>query len=316
MFFGVSEEEFYNHYHALQKKYDESREEDDLAALIRWTDQQVEHEKRFMHLRDNAFHKLTLLERVAELRPLQRYRKAVLLYALRRKSEAHPIFMELIRSADVEDYIRDRSCGYILAYFLDFIRHKEFQPLFERLIASTDPTAKQLQEQVDLTAIYEEENVDENVDNDATELIAFTSERRHRQSFLSGRQELLWRQRHRPEQYDIFIDFVQEQYYLFGKLTELNRVDANVLAMMILKGSECSIANIYLARYGEKFPQGERTPRSRIDQYFGRLRKLLSAKALSFVRYSLAPGTTYCLLSPESLEHDLDLQWKESDRVR
>lgn len=316
MFFGVSEEEFYKQYHALQKKYDETREEDDLAALIRWTDQQVEYEKRFMHLRENAFHKLTLLERVAELRPLQRYRKAVLLYALRRKSEAYSMFMDLIRSEDEEDYIRDRSCGYILAYFQDFIRRKEVQPLFERLNASTDPTAKQLQEQVDLTAIYEDEFVDEDADSNVAELIAFTSERRHSQSLLSGQQELLWRQRHRPEQYDIFIDFVQEQYFLFGKLTVLKRVDANVLAMMILKGSECNIANIYLARYGEKFPQGERAPRNRIDKYVGRLRKLLSAKVLSFVRYSLAPGTTYCLLYPESLEHDLDLQWKESDRVR
>lgn len=300
---------FEEHFRELQRRYEASGSEEDLAALILWTDRRVEYEKRFMDKRQQAFRKLTMLEEVAELQPLQRYRKAVLNLTLGRKAEAFDLFMELMEREDTEAFVKDRTAGYLLGFLDDFLRQRQKQPLLERLHATEDRTALQLMEHIDMQAMHEAaDELDELTDawegsmSPEMEWIAFSSEDRQRRSVRAGRQETLWRERHRPEQYDLFLDFVQDNVYARGELTDIRGTDASVLAAMALYGSECDLRRIFLAKHGRRMDPANRTERNQADQYVYRLRKRLASLGIAVSRHSYSPETTYCVLYPESME--------------
>jgi hypothetical protein len=305
----ISDTQFEETFHQLLIKYEQTGDEDDLSALILWTDRNVEYEKRYYSYRESAYRKLQMLEEVAELRELQLYRKAVLQLTLKRKPDAFALFMELIHSERTEKHLRERAIGYVLLHFEDYLRNREKQPLLSQLEKTEDTVALQLLEDIDVAQIYAEDVQADAIDSDfkdteyelETECVAYTSDLRQPEEVFIGRSEERWRRTHRAEQYDLYLDFVSGIYYLKGETADLSQNEAQALARMAMGGALSRNDQLNHALYGEAL---DFSNRNRFDTAISRLGRRLSAIQIQLRRHAFAPGTTFCLLIPRSLARE------------
>lgn len=308
----LSEEEFYERYMALKKKYQKSNETEDLVALIDFTDKQVEAEKERYVTRQTAvstLRKLEELESVTTLPPLQLYRKAVLFCPLRRRSEALTLFVSLLNSESTPQYIKERCCGYMLIYFQNDLNEKRSKELIKTLQQTNDRFALGLLERVMFSGVYEESWFEDEAEDmwqpDET-ILVFDCEERDERPLTSKLHETTWRYLHSPNDYDLFLDLIQEKGFIRGDLVDLDNEDMKVLFVMMVQGQACEIDDLYKAGFGDTFDQSDRQ-RNKFAKYYSRLRSRLESTGLDFPKgkYYFSPQTSYCAIFKESWKRDL-----------
>jgi hypothetical protein len=288
--------------------YEATNNPEILEHLIQITEQQVRDEKKNHELWHLALSRLEQLESITDLPPLLLYRKAVLFKLTHNFDESLALFNKVIESEEADQYLKDRSCGYLLLYFDQYITINKGQKLFEELRKTQDPTALNFLEQIQFRGDFSLNDEDDLYRDEDTyfeeEHVIFTSDDRVKRSIRNKMSKASFRMGHTPQMYNLYIDQVQEKYYINGKQEALKNREVAALFTMALKGQECQPDEIYSAVYGEDFKFEDSRIRSTLQQFMSRLRRKFHGK-LDIDTYSLGGRVYFCLIYKKHWEEDL-----------
>jgi acid stress-induced BolA-like protein IbaG/YrbA len=300
---------FYKKYDQLINLFYETGNPEIIEELIDLTTKQVEDEKINHHLFGEAFQKLIELEKVTELTPRLKYRKAVLLLLNKKPDEAYKLFKEVIQDPNAERPFQDRSRAYILKYF-DTIRLSEQKILYAELKKTTDDKALHMLEELQIKHNFEElEIIDNETEDSEYQIIVFTSESGREYCFNHRFNEIQFRLGHSPENYDLYLDQVRDQYFVKGNLVEFKTNEIRALFVMAMKRHQCNYENLYEAVHKINIydtPSNElKKKRDYVYQLMNRLRKKLLSYGIVVNETTFSADTSICLLCFSGWKDDL-----------
>ncbi|MBU9714380.1 hypothetical protein [Evansella tamaricis] len=290
---------FENTYRNLMTEYKKTGDLDKLEKIYNLMDKQIYDEKTMYHLKDLAYNRIQAFEGEVTLTPILKYRKAVLLLLLQRRQEALKEFKLLIQGEKVEPFIKDRSKCYLLKYFDDVIRTREAQEFYESIHKSKDPTALHMLEDLKLSQSYDVSDLEDSPDDRIDYNIAFTSDDYIELPLTNRVTEINFRMNYIPENFDLYLDQVKEEYYIMGEQLSLTSKELAALFTMA-RIADCTIGDLYVAIYKEPYEYIKRQ-KDKLQQFTSRLRRSkLVPLGLTFQDTNLLPGTSFCLIYTSS----------------
>ncbi|WP_147532305.1 hypothetical protein [Bacillus marasmi] len=296
----------------LQKKFDrlfseylQSNNPEILHQVYEISDKLILDEKTDHHLRHVALERLEKLEQEVELTPLLKYRKAVTLFLLKKKKQALDLFQELIKNENDEVYIKDRCRGYLLKYFDDVIKVNEASNYLRDLRKSNDTIASHMREEIEILGDYEPDGDVEDDEHLEEKINVFTSNDRFEQTLKKRISEIKFRSVNPSESYDLFLDLVQQKYFLFGKEISLSPKEVNILFAMAMQGPNCEIQDLYPVIYRERYEYNKQQ-KDKFQKFTSRFRKnKLAPTGFTFNGTTLPGNYTYCLIYNSQYENTL-----------
>jgi|GEM_PF-6616819 hypothetical protein len=306
----ISEEEYEKEQKRLREQYEESGLDEDWEAWVTYIDRHVYVLKlASIHWHD-AINIIRRLELVTALPPILRYRKAVLLNALSKNSpEAFELFMSLIRDESIEAYIRERSSGYVLKYYTHSLRNNEAPLLFDQLQHSKDEKALQLLEDYDVSLLHERQEdalAEEDKQVEAEEALTYKHSDINGWGEANTRNQILQiYDQHRPEHYDLYLDWSQGKWLAKGTAMDLSASDIKVLFRMASEGVTCTAGAVYKSRYNRELEPGNKQESGRLYSYYRRLKIKLKSYGIITEDYIFKSETRYFVIYPEQRADDI-----------
>lgn len=291
----------------LMIEYSRGSNPEILERIYEVADQLVLDEKTAYHLKHMALTRLEELERMVELNPLLQYRKAVTLLLTKKQDQALELFRNLIQSEETDTYIKDRCKGYMLKYYGYAVKMGEAIKNVKDLRKTSDPTALHMLEEAEMSGQIPLDNEWEEVEEEGLEepVIVFTSFDRIERSFTKKVTEASFRIENGPEDYDLYLDLVQQRYFIFGKEMDINNKELAILFTLARMGPQCNIYDLYRAVYGREYEE-QKKQKDKLQQFISRFRRnKLEPNEFSFQGTTLPGKYTYCLIYNHQYEDTL-----------
>jgi tetratricopeptide (TPR) repeat protein len=289
----------------LMIEYSRSSNPEVLEKLYEVADKLVLDEKTAYHLRHLAFDRLEELERRVELNSLLQYRKAVTLLLMNKRDQALELFRKLIISDKTDSYIKDRCRGYVLKRYDLVIRSEEAVAYLKELRKTSDSTALQLLEDIEMSGQYNLEDDGEEEERIEEPIIVFTSSDRVEKKFIKKATEASFRIGNAPENYDLYLDLIQQSYFIFGKAIALSKKEVAALFTLAKQGPRCELEDLYFALYGEKYDE-QKKQKDKLQQFLSRFRRnKLAPNGFIFQGTTLPGEYSYCLIYTQQYEDSL-----------
>ena len=292
----LTNDKFEKEYKQLMMEYDHNPNPEILERIYKMADKLVLDEKTVYHLKHLALERLEELEKTVELNPLLQYRKAVTLFLMKKKEQAFQLFRDLIQTESVEIYIKDRCVGYVLRYYDSVIRPNEAEKYLKELRKSSDSTALQMLEDIELSGVYDLDQEYEDEESLEEPIMIFTSFDRMERTFSRKVTEANFRIGNGPNDYDLYLDMVQQRYFIFGTEVEFSKREVDALFTMAKMGLQCSMADLYFSVYREIY-DNQKKQKDKLQQFTSRFRRdKLGPIGFGFQGTSLPNQYSICLI--------------------